>query len=108
MASVGTATITEPTARAETALDRRWNVVLLDDDDHSYAYVIEMLGALFGHGQGRAYRMAQEVDRTGRVICWTGSREVAEFKQERIHGYGPDPRIPACRGAMTAVLECAD
>ena len=26
-----------------------WHVVLVDDDDHSYDYVIEMLGKLFHH-----------------------------------------------------------
>jgi ATP-dependent Clp protease adaptor protein ClpS len=107
---VGTLTEVAPRegTREETALAPRWNVVLLDDDEHSYAYVVEMLGAVFGHSRARAYRMAQEVDRTGRVIVWTGAREVAEFKQERIHGYGADPRIASCRGSMSAVLEPAE
>ncbi|MSR61934.1 MAG: ATP-dependent Clp protease adaptor ClpS [Planctomycetes bacterium] len=83
----------------------RWNVVLLDDDQHSYAYVIEMLGALFGYGQARAFLLAEQVDRSGRALLWCGPLEVAEFKQERIHGYGADPRIPSCRGSMSAVLE---
>lgn len=98
----------EHVARERTELAPRWHVVLLDDDDHSYAYVVEMLGALFGHSTATAYRMAKEVDRTGRAIVWTGAREVAEFKQERIHAYGADARIPACRGAMSAVLEPAE
>jgi len=92
----------------ETRLAPRWNVVLLDDDDHSYAYVIEMLGALFGYPQARAFLLAEEVDRSGRAVLWTGPREVAEFKQERVHGYGADPRIPSCRGSMSAVLEPVD
>jgi len=41
------------------------NVILLDDDDHTYEYVIEMLCKLFGHSQEIAYRMACEVDATG-------------------------------------------
>ena len=31
-----------------------YNVVLLDDDDHSYAYVIEMLGDVFGYDVDKA------------------------------------------------------
>ena len=100
--------VPEHVARERTELAPRWHVVLLDDDDHSYVCVVEMLGALFGHSTATAYRMAEEVDRTGRAIVWTGAREVAEFKQERIHAYGADARIPASMGAMSAVLEPAE
>ena len=48
-----------------------WHVVLLDDDDHTYDYVIEMLGKIFGHGLETAFQMACEVDTTGRVIVDT-------------------------------------
>ena len=84
-----------------------WNVVLLNDDDHTYEYVIEMLGKLFGYGTQKAYTMACEVDNTGRVIVATLVFEQAEFKQQQIHGYGADSRIPRCRGSMRAVLEPA-
>ena len=94
--------------KERTELAALWHVVLLDDDEHTYAYVIEMLQALFGHPEATAYRMAVEVDRTGRVIVWTGELEIAEFKQERIHAYGADCRLPACKGAMSAVLERAE
>jgi ATP-dependent Clp protease adaptor protein ClpS len=110
---MGSATLTEGTltegqTREKVQLAPRWHVVLLDDDEHTYDYVVEMLGAVFGHSRARAYRMAVEVDKTGRVIVWTGAREVAEFKQERIHAHGADPRIPASKGAMSAVLEPAE
>ena len=45
-----------------------YHVVLHDDDDHTYNYVIEMLRKLFGHSLIRAFKMAREVDSTGRVI----------------------------------------
>ena len=35
-----------------------YNVVLLDDDHHTYAYVIEMLGKLFGYDKQKAFKMA--------------------------------------------------
>ncbi len=95
--------------RSEPAhrLADRWQVVLLDDDEHTYEYVIEMLGAVFGHDGPTAFRMAEEVDATGRAVVFTGPRETAEFKQGRIHAHGADPRIPRCRGSMSAVLERA-
>lgn len=98
---------TETLTRDETAtcLAPRWNVVLLDDDDHTYDYVIEMLARLFGHARTNARRMAEEVDATGRCVVWTGSLEVAEFKQERIHAFGADPRLNRSAGSMSAELE---
>ncbi len=107
---MASATLTQEATETEerTKLASRWHVVLLDDDHHTYEYVVEMLGAVFGHSTGTAYRMAVEVDRTGRAIVWTGAREVAEFKQERVHAHGADVRIPHCKGSMTAVIEPAE
>ena len=84
-----------------------WNVILLDDDDHTYEYVIEMLGRLFGHNPEVAYQMACEVDATGRVVVDTTTRERAELKQEQIHAYGADWRLDRSAGSMSAVIEPA-
>jgi ATP-dependent Clp protease adaptor protein ClpS len=86
---------------------RPYNVILLDDDDHTYEYVIEMLKSVFGHSDERSYQMAKEVDETGRVIVLTTHRERAELKRDQIMGYGADPRIEACRGSMRATIEPA-
>jgi ATP-dependent Clp protease adaptor protein ClpS len=85
-----------------------WHVVLLDDDDHTYAYVIEMLSRIFGYAEEKSYQLACEVDLTGRVIVATEVFERAEFRQQQIHAFGADWRIEKCRGAMRAVLEPAD
>lgn len=82
-----------------------WHVVLLDDDEHTYDYVIEMLCKIFRHDQELAYRMACEVDKTGRVIVLTAPLEVAELKRDQIHAYGADWRLERCKGSMSAELE---
>ena len=84
-----------------------YNVVLLDDDDHSFEYVIQMLNTLFGYPPEKGYRMAVEVDTTGRVIVATTHLEQAELKRDQIHAFGPDPRIPRCEGSMSATIEPA-
>jgi ATP-dependent Clp protease adaptor protein ClpS len=103
-------TVAVPEVVAEPVIRHapRWNVVLLNDDDHSYEYVIVMLMELFGHDQQRAWRHACEVDATGRTIVDTTSKERGELKVEQIHAYGPDPLIPRCAGSMAAVLEPAN
>jgi ATP-dependent Clp protease adaptor protein ClpS len=85
-----------------------YHVVLLNDDDHSYEYVIIMLKDLFGHPIEKGFQLAEEVDNTGRAIVLTTTREHAELKVDQIHAYGPDPSIPRCKGAMSAVAEPAE
>jgi ATP-dependent Clp protease adaptor protein ClpS len=84
-----------------------YHVILLDDDDHTYDYVIEMIVALFGHSEEKAYLMACEVDASGRVIVDTTSLERAELKRDQVHAYGADWRIDRCKGSMSATIEPA-
>ena len=86
----------------------QYHVVLLDDDDHTYDYVIEMLMKLFGHSRGTAFQMACEVDLAGRVVVDTTTKERAELKRDQIHAYGPDWRILRCQGSMSAIIEPAE
>ncbi len=85
-----------------------YHVILLNDDDHSYDYVIRMLKQLFGHPEERGFQMAKEVDSTGRVIVDTTSLERAELKRDQIHAFGPDPWIERCKGSMSATIEPAE
>jgi ATP-dependent Clp protease adaptor protein ClpS len=104
-----TTTITQPQEKQQqrSKVQPPYNVILLDDDDHSYEYVIHMLKVLFGHPPEKGYRMAVEVDTTGRVIVATTNLEQAELKRDQIHAFGPDPLIPRCKGSMSAIIEPA-
>ena len=104
-----TSTITPPKEKTEQKTKGLppYNVVLLNDDDHSFEYVIVMLKTLFGHPPERRYKMAMEVHTTGRVIVATTNLEKAELKREQIQAFGPDPLIPRCKGSMSATVEPA-
>jgi ATP-dependent Clp protease adaptor protein ClpS len=84
-----------------------YNVVLLDDDEHSYEYVIEMLQKLFAMSAEQGFQHAREVDTTGRTIVMTCELPEAEFGKEQIHAYGADPRMPQSKGSMSAIVEPA-
>ncbi len=83
----------------------RYNVILWNDDDHTYAYVVVMLMELFGHQAEKGYQMAVEVDTQGRVVVLTTTREHAELKRDQIHAYGKDDMIEGCKGSMWAIIE---
>ncbi|HMO15014.1 MAG TPA: ATP-dependent Clp protease adaptor ClpS [Pirellulaceae bacterium] len=83
----------------------RYNVILWDDNDHSYEYVIVMMQELFGHPPEKGLEIASVVDNAGRAICLTTTREHAELKRDQIHAYGKDVLIARCKGSMTATIE---
>lgn len=84
-----------------------YNVVLLNDDDHTFEYVIHMLQTLFGYPPEKGFQMATEVHTRGRVIVMTTTMELAELKRDQIHAFGADPLIPRCKGSMSATIEPA-
>ncbi|TGN18876.1 ATP-dependent Clp protease adaptor ClpS [Leptospira idonii] len=82
-----------------------WKVVLWDDDHHTYDYVIEMLMEVCQITWEKAFQHAIEVDTKKKTIVFIGELEHAEFVQERISDFGPDPRMTSSKGSMTATLE---
>lgn len=109
-AGTGTAMKVAPAKKTQPQTQQLppYNVVLLDDDDHSYEYVIEMLGKVCGHPIEKAFQMAKEVDASGRVIVLTTHKERAELKRDQILAYGPDARIASCTISMKAIIEPAE
>lgn len=83
----------------------RYHVVLWDDDDHSYEYVILMMRQLFGLEFEQGFMIAKTVDTHGRAICLTTTREHAELKRDQIHAFGRDMLIDRCQGSMSATIE---
>jgi ATP-dependent Clp protease adaptor protein ClpS len=105
-AAVTSAPITTPSYETERgeAHGRLFHVVLLDDDEHTYDYVVEMLQKLFLLSKEVAFQHAVEVDTTGRTIVITCEQPAAEFARDQIQAYGADPRMPKSKGSMSAVL----
>lgn len=103
----------KPSIAPETEILQRdqktplYRVVLLDDNDHTYDYVIEMLQKIFIFTLDEAYRHAEEVDRCGRTILIVCELPQAEFARDQIHAYGPDWRLQRSKGSMSAVVEPA-
>ena len=93
--------------RSEDIKNPLYRVVLLDDDDHTYDYVIEMLQKIFFLSNEQALRHAQEVDATGRTPVMTCELPEAEFGRDQIQSYGADWRLPRSKGSMSAIVEPA-
>ena len=63
-------TVVEPEVTEETKTRRMppYNVVVLNDEDHTFEYVIEMLIKLFAHTLPRAKELTWEIHSRGRAI----------------------------------------
>ncbi|MBL8757341.1 MAG: ATP-dependent Clp protease adaptor ClpS [Phycisphaerae bacterium] len=84
-----------------------WNVVLLDDQDHTIDYVVRMMQDVFHHTREQALAIAHSVDTLGRAVCLTTHKEHAEFKREQVLAFGRDP-LTNCARAMCAIIEPAE
>jgi ATP-dependent Clp protease adaptor protein ClpS len=108
--ATATVTIEEVAERTDPKTKRQppYHVILWNDDDHSYEYVILMLMKVFGYPPEKGFGMAKEVDTQGRVIVMTTTLEHAELKRDQIHAYGKDDLVAGCKGSMRSTLEAAE
>jgi ATP-dependent Clp protease adaptor protein ClpS len=103
----GSTVETETGQTTKDALSKLYHVIILNDDEHTFEYVIEMLQAIFGFSHATALAHTAEADATGSSIVWTCVLEEAEHKRDQIHAYGPDWRMPNSRGSVVALVEPA-
>lgn len=84
-----------------------WYVILHDDQNHTYDYVIEMLTRLFAMSVQQALIHALEVDTQSVTIVARLPKEKAEQKRDEIRHYGGDP-LMRTTVSMKATIEPAD
>ena len=94
---------TETETRTQTS--EPCKVILFNDEEHTYDYVVEMLTHASRLSRENAFRCAVEVDLTGRTIVHYGTREECEGVVTRIAAYGPDHRLPQSMSSMNAEVQ---
>ena len=82
-----------------------FKVVLFNDEEHTYDYVVEMLTHVCKLSRENAFRCAVEVDLTGRTIVKYGSRSECTSTCAKIMSYGPDHRLPQSMTSMNAEVQ---
>src|SRR5262245_32863737 len=81
-----TAIMIRPKLREKTNTRRMppYNVILENDDHHSFEFVVETLQKTFGYPLEKAFMLTHEAHTQGRAVVWTGPKEVAELKLEQL------------------------
>jgi ATP-dependent Clp protease adaptor protein ClpS len=103
----GTTLDTDVDQSTKDKLSKLYHVIILNDEEHTFDYVIEMLQAVFGFPYATAFAHTMEADATGSSIVLTTNLEEAEQKRDQIHAYGPDWRLPHSQGSVAALVEPA-
>lgn len=81
-------------------------VIVHNDEEHTWRYVIEVLQRVCGYVEDRAIHLTAQVHFHGKAPVWTGPKEVAELKRDQIRGFGPDFYAPqAVRFPLGVTIE---
>ena len=84
-----------------------YNVVIHNDEEHTFEYVIDVLLKIFKHPLPRAKELTWRIHTSGRAIVFTTHKELAELKREQVITYGPDAWSKVTTGALRCHVEPA-
>jgi ATP-dependent Clp protease adaptor protein ClpS len=84
-----------------------YNVVILNDEEHTFDYVIDLLTKIFRHSLTTAQDLTWRIHNSGRAIVYTTHKEKAELKREQVLSWGPDPRMSISKGPLGCYIEPA-
>lgn len=100
-----------PQSKTETTTRTRrqppYHVIILNDEEHTFEYVIELLTKLFAHPLNTATELTWRIHNSGRAIVYTTHREKAELKCEQVLSFGADPRMSISKGPLGCYIEPA-
>ena len=101
----GPSTVVEPDSATEQETDtpRNWHVILLNDDVHTFEFVIELAKRIFGKSQADAVELTLEIHNAGRGIAATCHKERAELYCDQVAGMRE-----GSKGPIGCVMEPAD
>ena len=77
-----------------------YELVLLNDETHTYEYVMAMLRDVFGVPWDNGFWMAKTINYKGRLVVFTGALKEVERKRDQVLAYGPDSRLPFSIGPL--------
>lgn len=73
----------------DSGLGGAWRVIVRNDDHNTFDGVAHALArTLPGVSVERGFELAQQIDRSGQAIVWSGHREQAELYWEQLDAAG--------------------
>lgn len=85
-----------------------YRVVLWNDDDHTFEYVIIMMSRIFQYDFKKGMEIAHRVHSEGKADVAIVPLEVAELRRDQIRTFGPDSLVEDCYTSMFATIEATE
>ncbi|ADV62540.1 ATP-dependent Clp protease adaptor protein ClpS [Isosphaera pallida ATCC 43644] len=86
----------------------RYHVIILNDEEHTFEYVIDLLTKVFRHSRPTAEALTWQIHTRGMAIVYTTHKELAELKRDQVLSWGPDPRMEISKTSLACYIEPAD
>ena len=83
-------------------------LVLLNDEEHTYQFVVDLLVRSFGASQMEACEKAIEINRDGKASVFIGPFDAAQHLRDIVVAAGADPTLPDSTGPLQVVIERID
>lgn len=104
-------TLTLPKTKASVSTETRklppYHVIILNDEEHTFEYVIELLCKIFKHDATTSESLTWKIHTGGRAVVYTTHKEHAELKRDQVLSFGPDPRMSISKGPLQCYIEPA-
>ena len=104
-------TMSRPKSKAATSNATNqlppYNVIVVNDEEHTFEYVIDLLTKLFHHAASKAEELTWKIHNEGRAIVYTTHKEKAELKRDQVLAAGADPRMSVSKGPLNCYIEPA-
>lgn len=87
-------------------LANRWQVILLNDEEHTYEYVIALIQEVFNKDFEEAFDLTHTIDKQGAAVVVTVPKEEAEKYQQKVKSWGADPSMIFSGKMSTGPIQC--
>lgn len=82
------------------APEGKYNLVVFNDETHSFDYVVNLLCEVLGVSEEESFAFASTIHQAGRAVVFTGSLNEAASKRNQIVERGPDTLVPSSNGPL--------
>ncbi|MDO4550576.1 MAG: ATP-dependent Clp protease adaptor ClpS [Planctomycetia bacterium] len=98
----------ETKTRPKSKKQPLYRVILWNDDDHTFEYVILMMCQIFKYDFKKGMEIALRVHQNGKAEVAVVPLEIAELRRDQIRTFGPDSLVEDCYSSMYATIEAAE
>jgi ATP-dependent Clp protease adaptor protein ClpS len=86
--------VVEEVSKPKPKTPSMFNVVMLNDDYTPMEFVVEVLETFFGQDREAATRTMLTVHTSGKAVCGTYTRDIAETKALQVNQYAQENQHP--------------